>query len=303
MARTNINETSIRGKWNQLKGSVKEQFGQLTDDDLMKAEGSADRLLGSIQERYGYSKEQAEDAWNKFLDRYDSSFWNESGTSSEASNKLGNIGQQAQQATKNALDQGKQVVGETIDEIKKRADSAVGEQKQQAAHKLENVAGALRSSSEEMRKNELGSFADYANSAADYVEDFSHFLSNRNPMELWGEVQTFARRQPEVFVLGTLAAGFLLGRFLRSSGSSSGRNSYQRDNAYPNYQQARARRSSRDNAPDGQDIYIRGTTDESYQDWQRYANEGGTQPSQTSTPATFATPTRPEDRPEVAQRS
>lgn len=303
MNHTSVNEETLRGKWNQLKGSVKEQFGQLTDDDLMQAEGSSERLIGLLQERYGYGKEQAQNEWNKFLNRYDSSFWGDQSGSSEENSKAGKITEQAQKVTKNVLDQGKQALGDTFDELKKQADSAVSGQKQQAAQKLENVAGALRSSSEELRKSELSTFADYANSAADYVDDFSHFLSNRNPLELWGEVQTFARRQPEVFVLGTLAAGFLLGRFLRSSGSSSTHRSYSSQNRYAPYQQASAKRSSRQNAPEGQDIYIQGTTDQSYGDWQRYASEGGTETRTGSAPAVFATPTRSEDRPEMTERS
>lgn len=302
MNHTSLNDATLRGKWNQVKGSVKEQFGQLTDDDLMKVEGSSERMIGLLQERYGYTKEKAQSEWDKFRTRVDTSLLDEQ-ESSEGNGKAGSITEQAQKVTKDVLDQGKQTIGNTLDEIKKRADSAVTEQKQQAAQKLENVAGALRSSSQELRKSELATFADYANSAADYVDDFSHFLSNRNPLELWGEVQTFARRQPEVFVLGTLAAGFLLGRFLRSSGSTSTPSSYTNPNRYASYQQASAKRSSRQNAPEGQDIYIQGTTDSSSSDWQRYANAGGTQSRTTPSTATFAPPTRPEDRSEMTERS
>lgn len=224
-------------------------------------------------------------------------------TQSNMSEEFSDMAKQAQKVTQGALDQGKQIVDETVDTVKKQADSALQEQKQQAVDKLEGVAGALRTSGEELRKNDLAAFADYANSAADYVEDFSHYISNRNPFELWGEVQSFARRQPEVFVLGTLAAGFLLGRFLRSSASSAGSRTYSGRQMSSRYPRANASSGSRRNAPEGQEIFIQGTTDDSYEDWQRYAREGGTQSSQTSTPATFATPTRPEDRPETTRPS
>jgi len=48
------------GKWNQFKGSVKEQWGKLTDDDLTMIDGKKDRLIGKIQERYGITKDKAE---------------------------------------------------------------------------------------------------------------------------------------------------------------------------------------------------------------------------------------------------
>ncbi|ECM8363887.1 CsbD family protein, partial [Salmonella enterica subsp. enterica serovar Enteritidis] len=57
--------------WKQFKGKVKEQWGKLTDDDMTIIEGKRDQLVGKIQERYGYQKDQAEkevDSWEK---RYD----------------------------------------------------------------------------------------------------------------------------------------------------------------------------------------------------------------------------------------
>jgi uncharacterized protein YjbJ (UPF0337 family) len=57
---TAINEPWIKGKWNELKGKVQEQWGDLTDDDLDRAEGKRDQLIGAIQQRYGIAKEKAE---------------------------------------------------------------------------------------------------------------------------------------------------------------------------------------------------------------------------------------------------
>jgi len=65
-----MNSDILQGKWKQLKGNVKETFGKLTDDDLTQAEGSADKLLGVLQARYGYTKEQAQTEWNKFAQKH-----------------------------------------------------------------------------------------------------------------------------------------------------------------------------------------------------------------------------------------
>lgn len=54
-----MNEDIIKGKWKQLKGSIKAKWGDLTDDDLDIAEGNADYLAGKIQERYGRTKDEA----------------------------------------------------------------------------------------------------------------------------------------------------------------------------------------------------------------------------------------------------
>ena len=60
----------LKGKWLQLKGSIREKWGQLTDDDVDKVSGSVERLVGTIQERYGYARQKAEDEVDAFLARY-----------------------------------------------------------------------------------------------------------------------------------------------------------------------------------------------------------------------------------------
>jgi uncharacterized protein YjbJ (UPF0337 family) len=50
----------MKGSWQQTKGAVKEQWGKLTDDDLMQVQGRRDVLVGKIQTRYGISHDQAE---------------------------------------------------------------------------------------------------------------------------------------------------------------------------------------------------------------------------------------------------
>lgn len=63
-----MNWDQIKGKWNQLKGEVKHQWADLTDDDIVAIEGSRDKLVGRLQELRGYTKEQAErevDNWGR----------------------------------------------------------------------------------------------------------------------------------------------------------------------------------------------------------------------------------------------
>jgi uncharacterized protein YjbJ (UPF0337 family) len=55
-----MNWDIIEGKWTQLKGSVKENWGDLTDNDLTEIAGKRDKLAGKLQERYGWAKEKAE---------------------------------------------------------------------------------------------------------------------------------------------------------------------------------------------------------------------------------------------------
>lgn len=54
-----MNWDTIEGKWKQMKGSVKQQWGKLTDDDLDVIAGKKDVLVGKLQERYGITRDEA----------------------------------------------------------------------------------------------------------------------------------------------------------------------------------------------------------------------------------------------------
>lgn len=65
-----VNTDILAGKWKQAKGEIQKQWGKLTDDDLDVIQGEQEKLVGLIQERYGYAREEAEEEVNRFLDRY-----------------------------------------------------------------------------------------------------------------------------------------------------------------------------------------------------------------------------------------
>lgn len=55
-----MNSDQLQGKWKQVKGTVKERWGKLTDDDVDVINGQNDQLVGKIQEKYGIAKEEAQ---------------------------------------------------------------------------------------------------------------------------------------------------------------------------------------------------------------------------------------------------
>jgi len=65
-----MNADILKGKWKEIKGEVKTQWGKLTDDDLTEIEGHEDKLVGLLQKRYGYAKDKAEKEYKDFMDRY-----------------------------------------------------------------------------------------------------------------------------------------------------------------------------------------------------------------------------------------
>ena len=53
-----MNKDQAQGTWDLIKGKAKRIWGELTDDDFLKAEGSVDKLFGTIEKRFGDTKEQ-----------------------------------------------------------------------------------------------------------------------------------------------------------------------------------------------------------------------------------------------------
>jgi len=61
-----MNWDQVEGKWKQMKGSVREKWGNLTDSDYEQIAGNRDKFVGRLQERYGYTRDKAEkelDEW------------------------------------------------------------------------------------------------------------------------------------------------------------------------------------------------------------------------------------------------
>jgi len=62
-----VNKDISEGKWKEMHGQIKEWWGKLTDDDLEQAGGNAEQIVGLLQQKYGYTRERAEDEFNSRL--------------------------------------------------------------------------------------------------------------------------------------------------------------------------------------------------------------------------------------------
>jgi len=64
-----MNKDTVQGQWHQVKGEIKRQWGRLTDDDLDQIGGEVEKLVGKIQERYGYERDRAQREFDEFVRR------------------------------------------------------------------------------------------------------------------------------------------------------------------------------------------------------------------------------------------
>ena len=66
-----MNTDILKGKWKQLSGSAKKQWGKLTDDELQQIDGDKDRLVGKVQEKYGVNRDAAEKEVDDWFDKHE----------------------------------------------------------------------------------------------------------------------------------------------------------------------------------------------------------------------------------------
>lgn len=107
------------------------------------------------------------------------------------------------------------------EEARQRAQSLFADQKRRAVSELESIADALRQSGRRLKEQEQEGMAHYADRFADRVERISEVVRDKDIGHLVGEVETFARRQPALFLVGAFAAGFFVARLIKSTTGES----------------------------------------------------------------------------------
>jgi len=66
-----MNTDILEGKWKQIRGEIRETWGELTDSELEQIAGKRDKLAGTLQEKYGWSRDEAERQIDDFLKNYE----------------------------------------------------------------------------------------------------------------------------------------------------------------------------------------------------------------------------------------
>ena len=66
-----MNDDILEGQWKQVKGNIRNWWGKLTDDDVDRIAGKSEKLVGLLQERYGWTKERANEEFTTRLAEYE----------------------------------------------------------------------------------------------------------------------------------------------------------------------------------------------------------------------------------------
>lgn len=123
------------------------------------------------------------------------------------------VSDQTQQAGQRAREEASRVAGQA----QEQARAFLAEQKDVAARHIGDVANVLHQTVNDLRQRSPGAISDYAGRAAEGLDSFATALREQDVRSLIGSAEDFARRQPALFMAGTVALGFGLARFLKSS--------------------------------------------------------------------------------------
>jgi uncharacterized protein YjbJ (UPF0337 family) len=66
-----MEQNILEGNWKQMKGEIRKQWGRLTDDEVAQLEGSTEKLVGKLQEKYGWTKKETEKQLREFSERHE----------------------------------------------------------------------------------------------------------------------------------------------------------------------------------------------------------------------------------------
>jgi len=102
-------QEQLKGNWNQLKGKIKQRWGQLTDDELSEVEGNYDQLVGLVQQKTGEARQQIERTINDLSEQAGGVFTQAAGTARQYADQAG-------QAMRGAADQVRESAMERYDE-------------------------------------------------------------------------------------------------------------------------------------------------------------------------------------------
>jgi len=171
-----VNQDILAGKWKQIRGELKTWWGKLTDDDVDTIGGQKDKLTGLLQEKYGYTREQAEQEIERRFQEY----------GDKTAGILANVSAKAQE------------LGATAAKKAIEAAPLVGE-------KMESLATAIRE-----RAPRQGTLGTATTKVAEGLESASHYLQERKFDHLGEDFRGLVRRYPLQSILVGLGLGFLL---------------------------------------------------------------------------------------------
>ena len=187
---------TFAAKWQQMRGTLRSWWGKLTDDDWERIGGQKDRLIGMLQEKYGYAKDMA-------LREVDRRFQEYGIQSSNVGQEMKNVGQNISQSAANAYGDAKA----KAQEFSSAAAEKVGGATKSVGETMSSLAGTIRESAPQE-----GSIGSAAKTVANQLENAGSYLQDNTFENMARDVTALIRRYPIQSLLVGLGVGYLFSR-------------------------------------------------------------------------------------------
>ena len=194
--RGTVNSDFFAAKWQQMRGTLRSWWGKLSDDDWERIGGQKDRLIGMLQEKYGYAKDMA-------LREVERRFQEYGGQSSNAGQEIKNAASDISQSAANAYDSAKT----KVQELGTAAAEKVGGATKAVGEKMSSLAGTLRESAPKE-----GTISSAAQTVATQLDNAGSYLQDHTFENMARDVTGLIRRYPIQSLLIGVGIGYLFSR-------------------------------------------------------------------------------------------
>jgi uncharacterized protein YjbJ (UPF0337 family) len=194
-----MNADIFEGRWRQMRGDLKSWWGKLTDDDFEKIGGKKDRLVGMLQEKYGYTREAAQQEIDRRFRDYDK----RAGTSAQT-----RAGQTMSDAPRTAG----AAVDEKSDEARVAAEEMAASATEKASQSMSAVGEKIGSLADTIRERapHEGAMGTAATTVANKLGAAGSYLQEKKVDHMVGDLTSMIRRYPIPALLIGLGIGYLL---------------------------------------------------------------------------------------------
>jgi uncharacterized protein YjbJ (UPF0337 family) len=214
------NRDTLSGQWKQLRGTLKSWWGKLTDDDLERIAGYKDRLIGMLQEKYGYARDMAQREVDRRLREYNESqshmnpSTSSGATSSGGATTYGGTAENVAQTVRNTGERMGQSASQTYTDLKEKAQEAGATISQKVSTAPTSVGEGMRSLAGTIRENApaSGAMGSAASTVAEQLDAAGSYLQENSFQNMANDLAALIRRYPLQSLAIGLGIGFLVAR-------------------------------------------------------------------------------------------
>jgi len=191
-----MNQDFFSAKWQQMRGTLRAWWGKLTDDDWERIGGQKDRLIGMLQEKYGYAKDVALREVDRRFNEYGS-------TARTIGQEIKNAGQDIAQSASNAYGDAKA----KVQEVSSAATEKMGGATKTVGEQMSALAGTIRDNAPQE-----GAMGSAAKTVANQLDDAGSYLQDKTFENMARDLSGLVRRYPMQSLLIGLGIGYLFSR-------------------------------------------------------------------------------------------